>query len=55
MKIYAIEGSSYDGCNGWSSWVMEGTITTSYEKIKETEKIMKDRGIRTKIIVVAEE
>jgi hypothetical protein len=20
MKIYRIEGSSYDGCNGWSHW-----------------------------------
>lgn len=55
MKIYAVEGSSYDGCNGWSNWIMEGTITTDYDKAVEMAKSKKSTFVRTEVVVVAEE
>lgn len=55
MKIYAVEGSSYDGCNGWSSWIMEGTVTTSHEKAKQMAEEYKSTYVRTNVVVVAEE
>lgn len=28
IQLYAVEGSSYSGCEGWSTWIMENSITT---------------------------
>lgn len=33
IQLYALEGSSYDGCNGWESWIMEDSITANYDEI----------------------
>lgn len=55
MKIYAVEGSSYDGCNGWNSWIMENTITTDYEKVCKMAEEKKSTYVRTNVIVVGED
>lgn len=55
MKIYAVEGVSYDSCNGWTSWIMKDTITTSCEKAKQMAKDYKSAYIKTNVIVVTEE
>lgn len=53
MKLYAVEGSAYDGCNGWESWIMQDSITPDLEEAQEFQKKHSGSGgdFRSKIIV----
>lgn len=53
-KIYEVEGHSYDGCNGWDSWICEGSQTLSYAKAQDYCSKMNERvrGIGNRYTIV---
>jgi hypothetical protein len=50
--VYRLEGSSYDGCNGWTSWYAP-EIYSTYEKAKE--ELEKHRSTYTRWSIVRQE
>lgn len=50
LQLYAVEGSSYDGCNGWSSWIMEDSITADKEQAKKYAESKYSTYVRTKVV-----
>jgi hypothetical protein len=33
--VFGIQGASYDGCNGWSTWQCDGLIFETRDKAQE--------------------
>lgn len=38
MKLYRLEYSSYDGCNGWSSWYGDKVFTDKEKALKAAKE-----------------
>ncbi len=54
MKLYAVEGSSYNGCEGWSSWICDNSITTDFNEAQKYIKEHSSKYIRHNIVVLKE-
>lgn len=54
VKLYAVEGSSYNGCEGWSSWICEDSVTADIEEAKEFIKNHNSKFVRYEIVVLKE-
>lgn len=50
VKLYGVEGSSYDGCNGWDSWLMEASITLDKEEAYKYAREHSSDFVRTTVI-----
>jgi hypothetical protein len=50
VQLYAVEGSSYDGCNGSSSWIMKGSITNNKDKAYKYAKEYESTYVSTEVV-----
>lgn len=50
IEMYGIEGSSYDGCNGWSIWQVNKVFPTVKKAQDYIDKNLKDKYNRYRVI-----